>query len=126
MTNSSKHAHARQLSLHDLNGLVDQHRAKNPVCFVQSLLQNFPNVFLFGRERYNADDGALPDVLMIELRNGDVEFDALLVLQAAQNLPLILERLRISKVQLQRKQSYRHLDFQERFAAYFLPAGTPD
>ena len=83
-------------------------------------------MLLFGREGDDADHRPLPDILMIQFRNRNIELKPQLVLQAAQHLALILQRLRIGNMQFQSEQSYGHQDFRERLLAYFFPAGTPD
>ena len=46
---------------------------------------------------------------MIELGDGDVETRAQPVLQAAQHLPLVLERMRVGNVNFQGQETDRHL-----------------
>src|SRR5258707_2420440 len=59
---------------------------------------------------------------MIQFRNRDIELEPQLVLQAAQHLALILQRLRIGNVQFQSEQSYGH-GFPGTAASLFFSGG---
>src|SRR6266568_616196 len=55
-----------------------------------------------------------------------VEVPAQLILQAAQNLPLVLQRLRVRDVQLEGEQTDRHQQLRgTAWRIYLLPAGPP-
>ena len=59
---------------------------------------------LVARDRDDADQRPLPSVLEADLSNGYVEAAAKPVLQTAQYLTLILERLRMGDVELKREE----------------------
>src|SRR2546430_11145288 len=81
-------------------------------------------MLFFIRNRDNPDDRSLPGVLMLQLRHGHIEIPPQLILQAAQNLPLVLERLRVRDMQLEGEQTDRHERLRgDSLADYFLPAG---
>src|SRR5579871_1038423 len=82
-------------------------------------------MFFFVRKRHHANYRTLPNVVMVHFRDSHVEFLAQLVLETAQDLTFIFQRLRIRYVQLQRKQTDWHWIFRGRKAAYFLPADAP-
>jgi len=69
--------------------------------FQDALQRVFDEASLIG-ERYDSDCEALPEILMFEFGHGDIEFFAQPIFQAAQNLPLILERMCFRKVNLER------------------------
>jgi len=48
------------------------------------------DVLLGVGKRHDADRGALPDIVEIELRYGDIELAAKTILEAAENLTLVL------------------------------------
>ena len=83
--------------------MVDQDWTKDALRFAQDLLQGFLHVLLGVGKRDDANGGALPDVVKIELRNGDVEFAAQAVLEAAENLALVLQRTGMRDVQFERQ-----------------------
>src|SRR2546430_9996128 len=61
---------------------------------------------------------------MLQLRHCHIEITPQLILQAAQNLPLVLQRLRVRDVQLEGEQTDRHERLRgTALADYFLPAG---
>src|SRR6266851_6233942 len=112
--------------LNNFDRLIDQKRPEDAVCLVQNLLQHFPQVLLFIRYRDDPDHRPLPRVVMLQLRHRHVEVPAQLILQAAQNLPLVLQRLRVRDVQLEGEQTDRHQQLRgTAWRIYFLPAGPP-
>jgi len=46
---------------------------QNFIGFIQGFLQDLAYMLLFGREGDDADDRPLPDILMIQFRNSDIE-----------------------------------------------------
>jgi len=82
--------------------MIDQSAAEKSFGIFQDTLQRvFDETGLIG-QRYNSDGEALPEILMLEFGDGDIEFLAQAIFQAAQNLPLILERMCFRKVNLER------------------------
>ena len=71
--------------------MVDQDWAEDALRFAQDVLQGFFHVLLGVGNRDDADRGALPNVMKIELRDSDVEFAAEAILEAAENLALVLQ-----------------------------------
>jgi hypothetical protein len=84
--------------LDDFEILVDEGGAQDAVGFVQNLVQHFSHVFFLVGQRNDADDGTLPDVVMVEFGDGHVEFAAKFVFQASQNLALVFQGLRVGDV----------------------------
>src|SRR5690349_6490200 len=91
---------------------------------MQNLLQHFIHVLLFVRNRYHAHHRPLPRAVMFELRHRYVKFSPQPVFQAAQHLPLVLQRLRVGDVQLKGEQADWHLRLRGKPAVYLLPAGA--
>src|SRR5581483_1913131 len=63
------------------HGMADQNGAEQAVRFRQYVLQRFLNVLLLAGKRDDSHNRPLPDVLMIELRDGHVEFFPEAILQ---------------------------------------------
>src|SRR5260370_4677526 len=113
-------------SLNNFDRLMDQKRPEDAVRLVQNPLQRFLQVLLFIRYRDDPDHRPLPRVVMLQFRHRHVEVPAQLILQAAQNLPLVLQRLRVRDVQLEGEQTDRHQQLRgTAWRIYFLPAGPP-
>jgi hypothetical protein len=82
--------------------MIDQAAAEKSFGIFQDALQRvFYEAGLIGQS-YNSDGEALPEILMFDFGDGDIEFLAQAIFQAAQNLPLILERMCFRKVNLER------------------------
>ena len=82
--------------------MIDQPASEKSFGIFQNALQRvFNETGLIG-ERYDSDGEALPEILMLEFGDGDIKLFAQAILQAAQNLPLILERMCFRKVNLER------------------------
>ena len=67
-----------------------------------------PDVPGIVREADDADLRALPGILPVQFGDGHIEFPPQPVLQAAQHLPLVFERMRIGNVDFQGEQTDRH------------------
>ena len=59
-------------------------------------------------ERDDADGGGLPDVVEVEFSDGDVEFAAETVFEAAKDLALVLEGVRVRETEFENEQAYGH------------------
>ncbi len=82
--------------------MIDQAAAEKSFGIFQDALERvFYEAGLVGK-RYDSYGEALPEILMFHFGDGYVEFFAQTILQAAQNLPLILERMCFRKVDLER------------------------
>ena len=82
--------------------MIDQAPAQKSLGIFQDALQRvFDEAGLIGK-RYDADGETLPEILMLEFGDCDVEFFAQAIFQAAQHLPLILERMCFRKINLER------------------------
>jgi len=82
--------------------MIDQPAAEKSFGIFQDALQRvFYETGLIG-QRYNSDGEALPEILMLDFGDGHIESFAQAILQAAQNLSLILERMCFRKVNLER------------------------
>jgi hypothetical protein len=77
------------LALQEIYGVIYQGAAQDAVRFGQNVLQRFFHVLLGVGEGDYADGGGLPDVMKIQLGDGDVEFAAETVFQAAEDLALV-------------------------------------
>src|SRR5260370_6010761 len=63
---------------------------------------------------------------MVQLRHRNIEITPQLILQTAQDLALVLQRLRVRDVQLEGEQTDRHMALRgDSLADYFLPADPP-
>ena len=82
--------------------MVDQSASQVTLGFFQYLLQSVLHEARLVGDGYNADGESLPEILMFNFCDGHIEFFAQAIFQAAQNLPLILERMCFSKVNLER------------------------
>jgi hypothetical protein len=94
--------------------MIDQDRAQDALGFGQDVLQRFLNVLLGVGQRDYTDGGTLPDVVKIELGDGDVEFAAETILEAAEDLALVLEGASVRDVQFERQQADGHSEKQMR------------
>src|ERR1017187_8294478 len=65
-------------------------------------------MFSVARNTHHADTRSLPQFLMLEFGDSHVKARAQTILQTAQHLPLVFERLRISDVNFQREETDRH------------------
>src|SRR6516164_2088438 len=88
--------------------MAHDQRAKKVVGFGQDSLQCFFDVVVFIGKRHHADDRTLPGILKIQFRNGYIKMRSQAIFQAAQNLPLVLERVRLRNMQFQGEQSNGH------------------
>src|SRR5690349_4131568 len=61
---------------------------------------------------------------MLEFRHGHVEIPPQAVLQAAQHMALVFQRLRIWDVQLEGEQADWHLRLRSKAGRYLLPEGA--
>ncbi len=77
------------LALQEIYGVIYQGTPQDAVRFGQDALQRFFHVLLGVGEGDYADGGGLPDVMKIQLGDGDVEFAAETVFQAAEDLALV-------------------------------------
>ena len=82
--------------------MIDQAAAQKGFGIFQDALQRvFHETGLIGQS-YDSDGEALPEILMFDFGDGHIEFFAQTIFQAAENLPLILERMCFRKVNLER------------------------
>jgi hypothetical protein len=86
----------------------NQERAEDAVSFGQHFLQRFLNVLLLVGQGDYAHNGALPSVLEIQFGNGHIEMLPQAIFQAAEHLPLILQRLGIGEMQFQCEKPNGH------------------
>src|SRR5215470_12740772 len=62
-----------------------------------------------GRNGYRGYRGALPEVLVIDLRDSDVKFVTQPILQTLYHVPFVFQRVRFFQTQFQRQDTYcRH------------------
>ena len=94
--------------LQEVYRVIDQDRAEEAFGFAQDVLQGFFHVLLGVRESDDADGGGLPDVVEVEFGDGDVEFAAETVFEAAKDLPLVLEGVCVWEAEFENKQAYGH------------------
>jgi hypothetical protein len=88
--------------------VVDQDGAEEALGFAQDVLQGFFDVLFGIGEGDDADSRGLPDVLEIQFGDGDVEFTSQAVSEAADDLALVLERVRVGEAELESEEAYRH------------------
>jgi len=88
--------------------MIDQRAAKNTLRFGEHVLQRFLDVLLGIRQCDDAHSGALPDIVKIKLRDGDVELAAQTILEAAENLALVLQGTSVRDVQFESQQANGH------------------
>jgi hypothetical protein len=88
--------------------VVDQDGAEEAFSFAEDVLQRFFHVLLRIGESDDADGGGLPDVVEVHFSYGDVEFAAEAVLEAANDLALILERVGVWEPEFESKQANGH------------------
>src|SRR5207302_5964558 len=100
--------HKKRAPLQEIDRMVDQDRAENAMRFGEHVLQRFFDVLFSIGKRDNANCGALPDVVKIELSDGDIELAAKTILEAAENLALVLQGASIRDVQFERQQANGH------------------
>jgi hypothetical protein len=82
--------------------MIDQAAAQKRFGILQDALQRvFHEASLIG-ERYDSYGETLPEILMLNFGDGDIEFFPQAVFQAAQNLTLILERMCFRKINFER------------------------
>jgi hypothetical protein len=82
--------------------MIDQAAAQKSFGIFQDALQRvFYEPGLIG-ERYYSYREALPEILMLDFSDGDIEFFPQPIFQATQHLPLILERMCFRKMNLER------------------------
>jgi hypothetical protein len=89
--------------------MVDQDGAQEAFGFAQDVLQGFFHVLLGIGEGNDADDGGLPDFVEVHFGDGDIEFAAKAILEAAKNLTLVLERVSIRETEFESEEAYGHL-----------------
>src|SRR5271154_4356391 len=65
-------------------------------------------MLFFVGKRDDADHRPLPHIMILQLRHRNIELAAQFVFQAAQHLPLVLQRLRVGNVQLEGEETNRH------------------
>jgi hypothetical protein len=82
--------------------MIDQAAAEKGFGIFQDALQRVLDETGLIGQSYDSDGEALPEILMFNFRNGHIEFFAQAIFQAAQNLPLILERMCFRKMNLER------------------------
>jgi hypothetical protein len=64
---------------------------------------------LFGvGESDDTDGGGLPDILETDFGDGDVEFAAQAIPEAADDLALVLERVSVRETEFESEQAYGH------------------
>jgi hypothetical protein len=72
------------------------------------VLQGFFHVLLGVGEGNDADDGGLPDVMEVHFGNGDIEFAAKAIFEAAKDLTLVLERVGVGEAEFESEEAYGH------------------
>src|SRR5258707_5909524 len=96
-------------SLQEVYGVVDQDRAEDAFGFAQDVLQGFFHVLLGIGESDDADGRGLPNVVEVEFGDGDVEFAAETIFEAAEDLALVLEGVRVRETEVENEQAYGHI-----------------
>jgi hypothetical protein len=96
------------LGLEEIYRMVDQDGAEDAFGFAQDVLQGLFHMLFGIGESDDADGGGLPDVMEVEFRDGDVEFAAETVFEAAKDLAFVLERVRVRETEFENKQAYGH------------------
>lgn len=82
--------------------MIDQAAAEKSFGIFQDALQRvFYETGLIGQS-YHSDGETLPQILMFHFGDGHIEFFTQAIFQAAQNLPLILERMCFRKIDFER------------------------
>jgi hypothetical protein len=89
--------------------VVDQDGAEDAFGFAQDVLQGFFHVLLGIGESDDADGRGLPDVVEVEFGDGDVEFAAETVFEAAKDLALVLKGVRVWEAEFENEQAYGHI-----------------
>jgi hypothetical protein len=102
-------SHNAFLTLQEVCGVVDQDGAEDAFGFAQDVLQGFFHVLFGVGESDDADGGGLPHVVEVEFGDGDVEFAAETVFEAAEDLPLVLKRVRVREAEFENEQAYGHI-----------------
>jgi hypothetical protein len=106
-------SHKAFLTLQEVCGVVDQDRAEDAFGFAQDVLQGFFHVLLGIGESDDADGRGLPNVVEVEFGDGDVEFAAETIFEAADDLALVLEGVRVRETEFENEQAYRHIGREE-------------
>ncbi len=88
--------------------MIYQDSAQDAVGFGQDVLQRFFYVLLGVGECDDADGGGLPDIVEIEFGDGDIEFAAEAVFEAAEDLALVLEGASVGDVEFESEEAYGH------------------
>jgi hypothetical protein len=89
--------------------VVDEDRTKLAFGLAQDVLKRFFHVLLSIGESDDPDGGGLPNILKVEFGDGDVEFAAEAVFETADDLALVLERVRVGEAKFESEQAYGHL-----------------
>ena len=82
--------------------MIDQPAAEKSFGIFQDALERVLHEAGLIGQRHDSDSEALPEILMLDFGDGHVKFFAQAILQAAQYLTLILERMCFRKVNLER------------------------
>ncbi len=88
--------------------MIYQDGAQQAFGFAQDVLQGLFDVLFGIGESDDADGGGLPDVLKIQFGDGDVEFAAEAVLEAAEDLALVLKGVGIREAEFESEEAYGH------------------
>jgi hypothetical protein len=88
--------------------VIDEDGAEDALGFGEDVLEGFFDVLLGVGEGDNADGGGLPNVVEIKFGNGDVEFAAETVLEAAEDLALVLEGMGVGELQFEEEETHGH------------------
>src|ERR1700730_7874301 len=84
-----------------IHRVIDQNAAQDAVGFFENVLQGLFYVLFGVRKGDDADGRALPDVVEVQFGDGDVEFAAQAVFQAAEDLALVLQGASVGNVQFE-------------------------
>jgi len=95
--------------LQKFDGVVNQDGAELALGFAEDTLQGFFDVLLGVGEGDDADGGGLPDVVKIEFSDGDIEFATEAGFEAAEDLALVLEGVRVRETEFENEQAYGHI-----------------
>ena len=90
--------------------MVDEDGTQLAFGFTQDVLKRFFHMLFGVGESDDPDGGGLPDILEIEFGDGDVELAAEAVFEAADDLALVLERMRVGEAEFESEQANGHLN----------------
>ena len=94
--------------LHDLDVALHDAFGRAALGIFERQLQRLQGILFIGSDGRDADCSALPQLLMIRFGDGDIEFRAQAVSEAADDHSLVLERLGVRDVDVESQQGDRN------------------